>query len=56
MNYYMVRYECDTGCGEIEDVEPDQGMPSYWEKVDGEELCEGCARLAKEKLAKEEAS
>lgn len=47
MNYYVVRYECDAGCGEIDEVEPDMGLPLHWEKIDDEELCPECATRKK---------
>lgn len=47
MNYYVVRYECDTGCGEIDEAEPDMGLPLHWEKIDGEELCPECVARAR---------
>ncbi len=48
MNYYFVRWECDTGCGEIDETEDADGMPLGWKKIDGEELCEQCAKDADE--------
>ena len=54
MNYYVHRYECDQGCGEVEDVEAD-GLPLFWEEVEGEELCRDCAKQAKEDIAKRDA-
>ncbi len=47
MNYYMVRWECDAGCGEVEDTE--ESLPLGWEEIDGEELCEACVKVAREK-------
>ena len=53
MNYYIQRWECDWACDEIEDTEGE--MPMGWETVDGEELCESCAKIANEDIAKREA-
>ena len=42
MHYYMVRWECDTGCGEVEDTE--EHLPLGWVRDEDEDLCESCAK------------
>lgn len=44
MQYYMVRWECDTGCGEVEDTE--ESLPLGWvrDEEEQEDLCESCAK------------
>lgn len=44
MHYYMMRWECDTGCGEVEDTE--ENLPLGWvrDEEEQDDLCEFCAK------------
>ena len=42
MNYYMIRYECDSGCGSLEDLEPGMEPPDGWKCDDEGDYCPNC--------------